>query len=167
MKLPFIIPKLFKDDPVPAFHFVVMFNTHTISFGGVSGISKVQDVRYFNEGGRNDYPLIMKEPQHSPHLLTFTRGLHVRRASSALLSFVPDIFSGLLDAQNALENPYSLGTIIVLDRDNEIKAIYSFISQGQVEWKLGDLDALTGQRLIEKCTIAHRGLVNIPVPTLF
>ena len=54
----------------------------------------------------------------------------------------------------------------MLDESQDIKAIYSFISQGVIEWELSDLDAARSTPLIETFTITHNGLKNIPVPSL-
>ena len=61
----------------------------------------------------------------------------------------------------------ALGLILVLDESQSIKAIYSFISQGVVEWEVSDLDATRSEPLIETFTITHKGLKNIPIPSLF
>ena len=67
----------------------------------------------------------------------------------------------------AIEAKKALGTILVLDEEQDIKAIYSFVSQGVLEWELSDLNAMRSEPLIETFTITHNGLKNIPVPSLF
>lgn len=54
----------------------------------------------------------------------------------------------------------------MLDEGQEVKAIYSFISQGVMEWEVSDLDAGRSAPLIETFTITHNGLKNIPIPSL-
>lgn len=113
MKLPFFISRSGHYEPIAAVRFLVLFNTATLGFQSVSGISTRRSVEYISEGGRNDYP------------------------------------------------------ILVLDEGQNLKAIYSFISQGVVEWELSDLDASRSAPLIETFTVTHSGLKNIPVPSLF
>lgn len=160
MKLPFFISRSGRYEPIAAVRFLVLFNTATLGFQSVSGISTQRSVEYISEGGRNDYPILVPKPQSEPHRLTFKRGYQMRRLS------ITGLLSGYLGSQ-AIEAKGALGTILVLDEGQELKAIYSFISQGVVEWELSDLDASRSAPLIETFTITHNGLKNIPVPSLF
>lgn len=158
MKVPFFISRSSHYDPIVAVRFIVLFNTTTLGFQSVSGIGIERSVSYVSEGGRNDYPILIPKPQSEPHRLTFKRGYEMRKAS------VLGLLSGYAGSQ-AIEAKGALGTILVLDETQSIKAIYSFISQGVVEWEVSDLDAERSSPLIETFTIAHRGLQNIPVPS--
>lgn len=159
MKLPFFISRSGHYDPIPAVRFVVLFNTATLGFQSVSGISTHRSVDFVSEGGRNDYPILIPKPQSEAHRLTFKRGYQMRKLS------LTGLLAGYLGNQ-AIEAKTALGTILVLNETQDIKAIYSFISQGVVEWELSDLDATRSAPLIETFTITHRGLKNIPVPSL-
>lgn len=159
MKLPFFISRSGRYAPIAAVRFIVLFNTATLGFQSVSGISVRRSVEYISEGGRNNHPILVPKPQTEPHRLTFKRGYQMRRLN------VTGLLSGYLGSQ-AIEAKCALGTILVLDEGQEIKAIYSFISQGVVEWELSDLDASRSAPLIETFTITHNGLKNIPVPSL-
>ena len=159
MDLPFFISRSSHYDPIVAVRFIVLFNAVTLGFQSVSGIGTQRSVSYVSEGGRNDYPILIPKPQSEPQRLTFKRGYQMRKMS--LLG----LLSGYTGAQ-AIEAQGALGLILVLDRGESIKAIYSFISQGVVEWELSDLDATRSAPLIETFTITHQGLKNIPVPSL-
>lgn len=159
VKLPFFISRSGHYDPIVSVRFVVLFNTATLGFQSVSGIGTQRSVQYISEGGRNDYPILLPKPQSEPHRLTFKRGYQMRKMS------LTGLLQGYMGSQ-AIEAKKALGTILVLDEGQEIKAIYSFISQGVVEWELSDLDATRSAPLIETFTITHNGLKNIPVPSL-
>lgn len=160
VKLPFFISRSGRYEPIASVRFVVLFNIATLGFQSVSGIGTQRSVDYVSEGGRNDYPILIPKPQSEPHRLTFKRGYQMRKLS------LTGLLSGYTGSQ-AIEAKGVLGTILVLDEGQEIKAIYSFISQGVVEWEVSDLDASRSAPLIETFTITHNGLKNIPVPSLF
>lgn len=160
MNVPFFISRSSQYDPIVAVRFIVLFNTTTLGFQSVSGIGTQRSVSYVSEGGRNDYPILIPQPQAEPHRLTFKRGYQMRKLS------ITGLLSGYIGSQ-AIEAKKALGTILVLDEKQSIKAIYSFISQGAVEWEVSDLNAERSEPLIETFTITHRGLKNIPVPSLF
>lgn len=162
MKIP-MLPHVLKNDPVVSFRFMVFFNEWTLAFQSVSGIGKTQDVQYFNEGGVNSHPIMLKGPQTSPHRLTFRRGIVIKTTLDHYAKYIPTLASGLLSGENALLNPNSLGLILVLDKDRTLKAMYSFISNGVVDWQVSDLDAMSNQPLIETFTISHNGLSNMSV----
>ena len=160
MDVPFFIKRSTHYVPIVAVPFIVLFNAATLGFQSVSGISTQRSVEFISEGGRNDYPILIRKPQSEAHRLTFKRGYQMRKMS--LLG----LLSGYMGSQ-AIEANGALGLILVLDESQSIKAIYSFISQGVVEWEVSELDATRSTPLIETFTIAHKGLKNIPVPTLF
>ena len=159
MKLPFFVSRSGHYDPIVAVRFIVMFNVATLGFQSVSGIYTPRSVDFVSEGGRNDYPILLPKPQSEPHRLTFKRGYQMRKLS------LTGLLAGYTGTQ-AIEAKKALGTILVLDESQDIKAIYSFISQGVIEWELSDLDASHSTPLIETFTITHNGLKNIPVPSL-
>ena len=159
MDVPFFITRSSHYDPIVAVRFIVLFNAVTLGFQSVSGIGTQRSVDFISEGGRNDYPILIPKPQSEPHRLTFKRGYQMRKLS------ITGLLAGYTGAQ-AIEAQGALGLILVLDKGESIKAIYSFISQGVVEWELSDLDATRSTPLIETFTITHKGLKNIPVPSL-
>ena len=160
MDVPFFITRSSHYDPIVAVRFIVLFNAVTLGFQSVSGIGTQRSVDFISEGGRNDYPILLPKPQSEPHRLTYKRGYQMRKLS------ITGLLAGYMGSQ-AIEAQKALGLILVLDESQSIKAIYSFISQGVVEWEVSDLDATRTTPLIETFTITHRGLKNIPVPSLF
>lgn len=153
-----IIPGLKKClEPFAGINFVVFMGTQILGFQSVSGISKRQDVEYIAEGGRNDYPLMLKKPQSTPHKLTFKRGYRVR----TVLGSAP--ITDMMFGDQISEESGKPGMIFVLGRGREIKALYGFCSQGIEEWTMSDLDAERSEPCIETFTISHTGLCSIPV----
>lgn len=67
MKLPFFISRSGHCEPIASVRFLVLFNTATLGFQSVSGISTQRSVEYISEGGRNDYPILVPKPQSEPH----------------------------------------------------------------------------------------------------
>ena len=159
MDLPFFITRSSHYEPIVPIRFIVLFNAVTLGFQSVSGIGTRRSVDFVSEGGRNDYPVLIPKPQTEPQRLTFKRGYQMRKMS------LTGLLAGYTGSQ-AIEANTALGLILVLDRGESVKAIYSFISQGAVEWELSDLDATRSTPLIETYTIVHKGLKNIPVPSL-
>ena len=160
MDVPFFITRSSHYDPIVAVRFIVLFNAVTLGFQSVSGIGTQRSVDFISEGGRNDYPILIPKPQSEPHRLTFKRGYQMRKLS------ITGLLAGYSGAR-AIAAQGALGLMLVLDEGQSIKAIYSFISQGVVEWEVSDLDATRSTPLIETFTITHKGLKNIPVPSLF
>ena len=148
-------------EPFAAVNFIVIMGLSIYGFQSVSGISRTQEMDYIVEGGRNNFPIALKKPHSSPHKLTFKRGYIVRSGISKLP------FMGMVTGDESLTMPGSPGFIIVMGRDRELKAIFTFISQGIEEWSMSDLDAQSSTPCIETFTIVHRGLKEIPVPSLF
>lgn len=156
-------------EPVLSFHFLVIIGKFIIPFQSVSGIGMKRDFQYINEGGRNDYPIRLINPQSSPHELTFRRGLPSGGLRDPLFS---DYFCYLNKKpvflmQQAKNIRGASGHIIVLNKNHVAKAAYSFVAQGLSEWSVSELDAMSGtQPLIETMTIIHNGLRRDSIPRL-
>ncbi len=149
-----------RTEPFAAVNFIVIMGLSIYGFQSVSGISRTREMDYIVEGGRNNFPIALKKPHSSPHKLTFKRGYIVRSIASTLP------FMSMVTGDESLTTPGSPGFIIVMGRDRELKAIFTFISQGVEEWSMSDLDAQSSTPCIETFTIVHRGLREIPVPAL-
>ncbi len=149
-------------DVVTGIRFVVLLDFCTIGFQSISNIESTTEYEFINEGGNNGAAYAMRKPCTTEKKLVFTKGIIMNKLSltSILLSSFPN-------ARDSLENSGSIGTILVLGPDREIKAIYGFISHGLLEWKLSDLNAMKPDALIETFTILHGGLKNIPVLSWF
>lgn len=157
------------NEPVLSFHFIVIIGKFLIPFQSVSGIGMKRDFQYINEGGRNDYPIRLINPQSSPHELTFRRGVP---SGGAIDPFFSDYFCYLNKKpaflmQQSKNIRGASGHIIVLNKNHVAEAAYSFVAQGLAEWSVSELDAMSGtQPLIETMTIIHNGLRRDSVPRL-
>lgn len=141
--------------------FIVLFGISVMGFQKVSGIGKQHDVEWTTEGGVNDHPIMLHSPHKMPHQLRFSRGIKMNALSLKNL-----LMSGGIKTDNYGQMGMSpnIGTIIVLNSEKSVKAIYGFVSRGVLEWEVNDLDAQATQPLIETFTVAHDGLYNIPIP---
>lgn len=144
-------------DDILNMRFLVLFNLHLMGFEGVSGISRNKDVDYIHEGGRNDYPIMVRSKQKTPHKVTFRRGIVLRSVADETANFLG--IPGLFSPQMSLESPGSVGVVFVINQYKEITAKYIFVSQGSIEWSVSELNAGTSKNLIESFTIVHGGFI--------
>lgn len=159
------------------FNFVVTLNEFTFGFQSVSGLSISKDVEYISEGGVNDHTIMVSKPTGQEHRLNFKRGMVVRsptivsREARAAAAMIPNnmgrkaalLAVSSLDPQDALENGPAVGTIKVYSRERSLRALYSFLSLGMVNWSVDGLDAMSTGVLLEEIEIVHTGLVRHPV----
>lgn len=141
--------------------FVVLFGVQVMGFQKVSGLGRQFDVEWVNEGGVNDHPILLPGQQKAPFQLRFSRGVCLRTVSTESFSAPGSMVANNFGPMGRLSN---VGTILVLDRNGAVAAIYAFLSRGVLEWTVDDLDAQGGGPLIETFTVAHDGLRNYPVP---
>ena len=162
---------------IQGFNFIVTLNNFIFGFKDVSGLNISDHVEYFEEGGVNDHQIMVKKPSDETPKLTFSRGLMIRcnpilnMAARAAAARIPDnlarqaalIAANTMDPQASLETGPAVGTIEVYDRGKKLCASYSFLSLGMTEWSVSDLSADDSNILIESITIAHTGLVRVPL----
>lgn len=141
--------------------FIVLFGIETMGFQRVSGLGKAEDVDWFVEGGVNDHPVMLRGPQKNPYQLRFSRGVKMNALGLNTLLSLGGVQPSHYGSMGWSSN---IGTILVLNREKAIKAIYGFTSHGVLEWEVGELDAEGREPLIETFTVAHDGLSNIPIP---
>ncbi len=157
------------------FNFIVTLNEFTYGFQSVSGLEVEREVESFSEGGVNDHQILVGKPVNNIFNLTFTRGLMIRSpgiitnaAKAAALKSQDNtirkaamIGVAALDPQESLEAGPAIGTIQVFNRQNELTALYSFLSLGATRWNASDLNADDGAISIETITIVHTGLTRV------
>ncbi len=141
--------------------FIVLFGIEVMGFQRVSGLGKAEDVDWFQEGGVNGHPVMLRGPQRSPYQLRFSRGV---KMNSIGLDSLLSLSAGMPDHYGSMGAATNIGTILVLNQERSVKAIYGFVSHGVLEWEVDDLDAQGGGALIETFTVAHDGLINLPIP---
>lgn len=164
------------------FRFIVTLNTFTFGFKSVSGLSVSRELRTIEEGGVNDHGILVGQPDNSSHTLSFSRGLMLRfpesvdkltlaaalrlPGNSGMAKLLKLMASSSISPQASLEKGPAYGTIMVYDRNGNLRGKYSFISFGITEWRVSDLDATDNGLLIEDLTIAHTGLTREPLTVL-
>ncbi len=168
-----------KDDLICSFNFIVTLNQYKFGFASVSGISMEREVDFIKEGGVNDHQLMVGCPQGSGgYKLDFTRGLMLHEpafpfnfAEAAAAAVIGNSMArkaalmalAMANPQQTLEKGPAIGTIQVYDRQNKLKAMYSFLSLGMTSWSGGDLTADSSGILIESISIVHTGLIRVPL----
>lgn len=157
MRLPSYFFKTNHDLAVRSCNFVVTFGLKEFAFQSVSGLEVDEEFRYINEGGRNGYPIRLKQPRSSPHKLTFKRA--ISKGEHGIIDLAKDKLQYSIFLERTIP-----GFIFVINANREVKVIYTFMSEGIIEHQTSDLDAMNSELLIETMTITHRGLHRIPVP---
>lgn len=162
---------------IQGFNFIVTLNQFVFGFKSVDGLKITEETETIQEGGVNDREIMVRKPVSGSPTLVLKRGLMIRcipiitMAARAAAAMIPSNLArqaallavNTLDPQSALEVGPAIGSIDVYDRSKRLCAIYSFLSLGMTEWDLDSLDADDGGILIESITIAHTGLVRVPL----
>lgn len=162
---------------IQGFNFILTLNNFTYGFKEISGLRVENPVDYIQEGGVNDHKLMVGEPSNEAPTLECKRGLMLRclpiitdaaRMAAALIPNNLARKAALLavntqDPQATLEQGPAIGTIEVYDRQKRLSAMYGFLSLGMTSWECDSLSADNSDVLIESITIAHTGLIRIPL----
>ena len=162
---------------IQGFNFILTLNNFTYGFKEISGLRVENPVDYIQEGGVNDHKLMVGEPSNEAPTLECKRGLMLRclpiitdaaRMAAALIPNNLARKAALLavntqDPQATLEQGPAIGTIEVYDRQKRLSAMYSFLSLGMTSWECDSLSADNSDISIESITIAHTGLIRIPL----
>ena len=162
---------------IQGFNFILTLNNFTYGFKEISGLRVENPVDYIQEGGVNDHKLMVGELSNEAPTLECKRGLMLRclpiitdaaRMAAALIPNNLARKAALLavntqDPQATLEQGPAIGTIEVYDRQKRLSAMYSFLSLGMTSWECDSLSADNSDISIESITIAHTGLIRIPL----
>lgn len=162
---------------IQGFNFILTLNNFTYGFKEISGLRVENPVDYIQEGGVNDHKLMVGEPSNEAPTLECKRGLMLRclpiitdaaRMAAALIPNNLARKAALLavntqDPQATLEQGPAIGTIEVYDRQKRLSVMYSFLSLGMTSWECDSLSADNSDVVIESITIAHTGLIRIPL----
>lgn len=146
-----------------SFKFIVFIGPFKYGFSRITGISNQYEYKPIQEGGNNSAPYLLKMPKSGIQKITFERGIEINKmlslgsVASLLLGGKAPTRRGQFSANNNICN------IFVGGADGNIKAFYTCVTKGLLEWELGELDAMSSNPLIERMTIAHTGIKNIPI----
>ena len=131
--------------PIAECRFKVVFDfLLEIRFSKVSGIRKDVQTKYIREGGRNDMALMFNCPQESGVKLTFERGFTSEHNARMLLA----------------EKRMAFVEISVLNPDYSVAWTYVCESQGITGWRLGELNAMGSEVLIETLELSTTGIMG-------
>ena len=128
-----------RSDPYRKFNFrVEIEDIPSADFLSVEGIEALTDVIHYREGGENPQP--RKLPGlHKYSNITLKRGVTANRD---LWDWRKTVLDGRTERRN--------GSIIILDEDREEVFRINFFNAWPCGWKVGSLDALESEVLIEE-----------------
>lgn len=139
-----------RDDLIPSYTFDVSLDGVSFSFSKIENLSSQIDIDTIVEGGKNNSPVILRNPKRSPDILVLERGLYTT---------VKDMSFALF-----MEGSKIASIHINVKRNGSIVRMF-FISGGVVvRREYSPLSAMDSGVLIETLQIAHTGLVELPLP---
>lgn len=136
-----------RSDPYRKFNFLVEIDgIATAGFLTVEGIETLTDVIHYREGNEN--AALRKLPGlHKYANITLKRGVTANRELWAWRKTV-------LDGQTNRKN----GSIVVLDESRQEVMRINFFNAWPCRWKVGSLDAMESEVLIEELDLVVEGL---------
>lgn len=150
---------------LPGYNFIVYMGSLQMNFAKISGIDNEIEVETLVEGGVNDEVHILHKNRSQGGRLIFENGVgNLKRPLDALFK------ASLLGAYLRLP-----GTILVLSADKKkaadanavaekvVAKVYGYNGALPVKWSLQDLDAQTGQILIERIELIHQGIFDLSI----
>ncbi len=138
------------NDLIPSYSFEVNFDGFSFSFSKVVNLSGSVEIETIIDGGSNNSPVILRKPKRSPDMLILEKGVYTSVKDMAFA-----IFS---------EGTKITSIHISVKRDGKTVRMF-FITNGViVKREYSPLDALESSVLIEKLSIAHTGITELPMP---
>lgn len=138
------------DDIIPAYSFEVSFDGISFSFSKVSNLSGSIEIETITEGGSNNAPVILRKPKKTPDMLVLEKGVYTTFKDVAVSLFKEG-------------SKISAINISVLRNGKTVRMF--FITNGVIiKREYSPLDAQDSSVLIQKLTIAHTGMTEIPLP---
>jgi len=130
------------------YSFFVTIGSFKAGFQRISGIEESVEPEYIYEGGQL-YPYPVVGSKNRAGRITFEKGHGCFNPFSEKNGF---------RAGTAITQPCS---IIVTDKSKKPLRIFAFDSGLVVSWTVSDLDAQSGEVMIDKVVIEHSGLYEI------
>jgi phage tail-like protein len=139
------------------FHFMVKFpfdasgTTIDVAFQSVTGLDSTLETEPLKEGGENRYTHVLPvRRKYGP--LVLKRGL-LGPTESRLTSYLQGVFA------NDVFTPMDLVTIHLLDESHNSLLYWSVNNVWPLSWKLGELNAMQGEVLIETLELNYNQLL--------
>ena len=134
-------------------NFVLAIGQMLLSFSKVSNISRTLEYDSFVEGGLNTMVRSFVKPKQQQEILILEKGVNVNRIASIAAYEMIGLRPGGRIKQAV--------TLVVLSEKEGMDRYYSFDEGVVVKWEVGNLDAMSGEVLIERFEIAHSGLEEL------
>jgi phage tail-like protein len=139
------------------FHFMVQFpfdptgTTIDVSFQSVTGLDSTLETEPLKEGGENRFThMLPVRRKYGP--LVLKRGL-LGPDQSQLTAYLQLVF------ENDVFTPMDLVTIHLLDETHQSLLTWSVNNVWPLSWKLGELNSLQGEVLIETLELNYNQLI--------
>ena len=140
---------------LPSGNFVLAVGKELLSFSKVSNISRTLEYDTFIEGGLNTMVRTFTKPKQQQETLILEKGMNI------FSSLDMDTYTALgLKPGGRIREAV---TLVVLGDKEHMDRFYSFNEGVVVKWEVGNLDAMSGEVLIERFEIAHSGLEEFTV----
>lgn len=133
-------------DLIMSHRFLVYIGMDKISFAKVSGIDAVMTKETFAEGGENHWPYVMTVPKEQLQTLRLERGLQI---------------SG--NVSHRIRTGMWIPWLEIIVKNDKGKPVYEYYVIGAyvTKWEIGDLDAATGNVIIETFEVEHSGMEKV------
>ena len=142
-----------RPETVSGYKFQVFVSNVRMGFSKVTNIEESIETQAFQEGGVNDRVYSLYRPASTERTLVFERGLGNR-----------SLMSGLLDKSFAVGRRILPDILILVGASNgTVSNIYQVHGAVIKRWRLGELDAMNSQVVIESFELAYETLESCPV----
>jgi phage tail-like protein len=137
------------------FHFSVQFDTKEdtpdIRFQSVSGLDATIETETIKEGGENRFEHVLPvRRKYGP--LVLKRGL-LKPSQSKVTEWLKKAFD------DELVEPWETVTINLLDEEHKVLISWTVDNVWPRSWKIGELDAMRGEILIETLELNYNRLI--------
>lgn len=134
-------------------NFLAFFGPVIVSFAKIAGLTNEINIETISEGGVNDAMVMLAGPRKKLGTVVYEHGV------------------GMLNPLNMqFETTNQIGaiftfptTILIFDNNRTLKRAVGYNGGVPVKWSLSDLNAQSGEILMDKLEVMHQGLFNVPI----
>lgn len=142
-------------DPIPSYKFQVFINNFRMGFSRVTNIEESFDTEPLQEGGVNDRVYSLRTPVKSERTLVLERGAGTRGLVTELLT------RGFTVGKRIPNDVF----ILIGGRDGAIVKMYQVHGAVVKKCRLGNLDAMSSEVLIETFELSYETIETFPLLT--
>lgn len=141
--------------PIPTSKFMVLIGMSILTgFQKVTNIGTQNMYEQFVEGGNNSSPVYLIKPNSNVNTMVFEKGVGVFNPLSTLHGVKFDM---VIKAKIPI-------LIMVLNQKDEIIRMLAVKDALPVKWEMADLNAMSNNDvLVDKLTVIHSGIIEIPI----